>query len=198
MKTVILDMYGVIIKEPGEGFVEHVKQTFPELSARDIYEQWLKADLGEISSLEVLKRLGYEGNLAKIEKDYLDTLEIDEGFFDFASKVKRTDKLGLISDDSIEWSKYLRDKFQINEFFNAIVISGDVKIKKPDHRIYKQALKLLECDSTRCIYIDDRVENVEAAKSLGMKGILFNTRNVEYEGIIVNNFEELAAMLDYK
>lgn len=198
MKAVILDMYGVIMKEPGEGFVAHVNQTFPHLTAQDVYEHWLKADLGEISSLEVLKRLGFEGDLAKIEKEYLDTLEIDEAFYDFALKVRKSDRLGLISDDSSEWSKYLRNKFDINKFFNAIAISGDVKIKKPDIRIYNYVLERLGCSANKCTYVDDRVENVEAAESIGMKAILFNSRSVEYNGNTVTSFEELAEMLNYK
>jgi len=197
MRAIILDMYGVIMKEPGEGFVDFVNQTFPALTPHDVYEHWLKADLGEISSLEVLKRLGFSGDLAKIEKDYLDTLEIDMAFYEFANKVKKKDKLGLISDDSTEWSHYLRDKYSINMFFDAIAISGDIKVKKPSHIIYEHALKVLNCEPKGCTYVDDRVENVEAAILLGMKGILFNSRHVDYSGQIVNNFEELALMLGY-
>lgn len=32
MKAVILDMYGVILKETGDGFVPYVRRTFPELA----------------------------------------------------------------------------------------------------------------------------------------------------------------------
>lgn len=198
MKAVILDMYGVIMKEPGEGFVDFVNQTFPNLTGRDVYEHWLKADLGEISSLEVLERLGFEGNLALIEKAYLDTLEIDEDFYSFAKKVRENDELGLISDDSVEWSEYLRNKYKLNELFNAIAISGEVKVKKPDVKIYCYALEKLRSEISSCTYVDDRVENVEAAKVMGMKGILFNTRNVEYDGEVVYSFEELARILGYK
>ena len=195
MKAVILDMYGVILKETGDGFVPFVNHTFPELSPEDIYLPWDKADLGELSSVEVFERLGFKGDLVKIEKEYLDTVEIDESFYEFATNIKKYFKLALISNDSSEWSRYLRDRFKINDYFDAITVSGDIKIKKPDERIFKVTIEKLGCLASDCTYIDDRRFNLEAAQSLGMDTVLFNSRNVQYEGITVNNFKELANIL---
>jgi len=78
MKAVILDMYGVILQDPGDGFITFVNRTFPDLSPTDIYLHWDKADVGELSSLEVFERLGFKGDLDKIEKEYLDIVEINE------------------------------------------------------------------------------------------------------------------------
>lgn len=195
MKAVILDMYGVILKDSGDGFYSFVNHTFPDLTPADIYPIWDKADVGELSSLEVFERLGYKGDLGKIEKEYLNTLEIDESFFEFASNIKKYYKLALISNDSSEWSRYFRDKYKINDYFDVITVSGDIKIKKPDDRIFKLTYEKLGCLASDCTYIDDRRYNLAAAQSLGMDTILFNSRNVEYEGKIVINFQELANML---
>lgn len=61
MKAVILDMYGVILKDPGEGFYSYVNQTFPHLTPDEIYPIWNKANMGEITSLEIFEELGYSG-----------------------------------------------------------------------------------------------------------------------------------------
>lgn len=195
MKAVILDMYGVILKDPGDGFITFVNRTFPDLSPADIYLHWDKADVGELSSLEVFERLGFKGDVGKIEREYLDTVEIDEAFYEFASTIKRYYKLALISNDSSEWSSYFRDKYKINDYFDVITVSGDIKIKKPDERIFKLTLAKLECLASDCTYIDDRRFNLAAAQSLGIDTILFNSRNVQYEGKTVINFKELANML---
>ncbi len=195
MKAVILDMYGVILQDPGEGFITFVNRTFPDLSPADIYLHWDKADVGELSSLEVFERLGFKGDLGKIEKEYLDTVGINESFYEFASNIKKYYKLALISNDSSEWSKYLRDKYKINDYFDVITVSGDIKIKKPDERIFKLTVEKLGCLASDCTYIDDRRYNLAAAQSLGMDTILFNSRNVKYEGKTVINFKELANML---
>jgi putative hydrolase of the HAD superfamily len=185
-------MYGVILKETGDGFVPYIHQTFPELSPEMIYGVWDKADVGELPSVEVFRQLGFAGDVAKIEREYLDTLEINRSFFDFAARAKRNHKLALISNDSIEWSKYLRDKFGLDAYFDAISVSGDLRMKKPDPRIFAHTIKNLACSPADCTYVDDRRYNVAAAQSLGMQAVLFNSRNVEYEGRSVRSFEELS------
>lgn len=195
MKAVILDMYGVILKETGDGFVPYVQHTFPNLKPEDIWTPWNKADVGELSSLEVFEAIGYKGDLEKIEKEYLDTIEIDETFFEFASVIMKKHKLALISNDSSRWSKYLREKFDINKCFDVISVSGDLKIKKPDERIYQLTLEKLGCVASECVYVDDRRYNLAAAQALGIDTILFNSREVQYEGKTVTNFNELANML---
>lgn len=195
MKAVILDMYGVILKETGDGFVPYVQQTFPDLKPEDIWNPWNKADVGELTSLEVFDAIGYKGDLEQIEKDYLDTIEIDETFYEFASAIKMNYKLAFITNDSSRWSKYLRDKFDINKYFDVISVSGDLKMKKPDERIFQLTLQKLGCAASECIYVDDRRYNLEAAQALGIDTILFNSRKVLYEGNSVNNFQELANLL---
>lgn len=195
MKTVILDMYGVILKDSGDGFVPYVNRTFPNLRPEEIYEPWFKADVGELSSLEVFEQLGFKGDLAQIQKEYLDTVEINEGFYAFATEIKKHYKLALISNDSSEWSIYFRNKYNLNKYFDVITVSGDLKIKKPDERIFLYTLEKLGCSASECTYVDDRRFNLDAAHALGMDVVLFNSRHVQYEGITVNNFEELANML---
>ena len=199
MKTVIFDMYGVIIKDPDGGLVPFVNRTFPELTPDDVYTraQWIEASIGGLSSLDFFKNLGYQGGLSKIEKKFLDTIEIDDTFYDTARVLSNYYRLALLSNDLSEWSGYLRDKFQINHFFDAIIVSGDVKMRKPDTRIFQLALEKLAQPAQDCVYVDDRRKNLAAAQSLGMDTILFNSRNVQYDGKSVNSFHELLDRLIY-
>ena len=192
MKAIILDMYGVIVKQTGDDFVPYVQQTFPDLSIEEIHTPWFKADIGELTSLEVWEAIGFKGDLEKIEKEYLDTIELSDGFINFIEKAKNKYKLAIISNDSSRWSQYIRNKFDLNKYFDVISISGDLKIQKPDVRIFLLTTEKLGLNAEDCIYIDDREGNLEAAKKLGMKPVLLNSRNVSYEGISVNSFEELA------
>ena len=192
-------MYGVIITDPDGGLTPFINRTFPDLTDEDIYNpHWVKAGTGEISSLDFFRNIGYEGDLndlSKIEKEYLDTLEIDEFFYEAAPVIKKSYRLALLSNDVSEWSEYLREKFKINHFFDVTVISGDVKIKKPDAEIFRHILAKLDQPASECVFVDDRRKNLLSAKSLGMETILFNSRNVEYDGKTVNNFYELINLL---
>lgn len=191
MKAIVLDMYGVILKQTGDDFVPYVQRTFPDLTPEEIYTPWFKADAGECTSLEVWKSLGFKGDIEKIEKEYLDTIEINEGFLDFAAAVSKHYKMAIISNDSSRWSKYLREKFNINKYFDVISISGDLKIEKPDERIFQLTIEQLGCKAEECLYVDDREGNLEAASKVGMNTVLFNSRNVKFEGNTVTDFSQL-------
>lgn len=191
MKAIVLDMYGVIVKQTGDDFVPYVQQTFPDKAPDEIYIPWFKADIGEITSLDVWKAIGFQGDLEQIEKEYLDTIELNDGFLEFLEAVKDTYKLAIISNDSSRWSKYLREKFELNQYFDVISISGDLKMQKPDERIFFLTIEKLGVKAEDCLYVDDRESNLEAAQKLGMDTVMLNSRNVSYVGDVVNDFKAL-------
>lgn len=195
LKAVVLDMYGVIIKQTGDEFVPYVQRTFPDLTPEEIYAHWLKAEVGEIPSIEIWKRIGYQGDLEKIEKEFLKSAEINDGFYDFAAAARKKYKMAIISNDAGSWSRHLREKFDINRYFDVVSVSGDLKIRKPDERIFQITLEKLGCRAEDCVFVDDRERNLKAAGELGMRPILFNSRNVPYKGVIANSFAELAELI---
>ena len=44
---------------------------------------------------------------------------------------------------------------------------------KPDHDIYKLLLSTYKLNADECVFIDDRMENVEAAREVGMHALRF-------------------------
>jgi len=198
MKAIVLDMYGVIIKQTGDDFVPYVQQTFPDIKPEEVWEPWFKADIGELTSLEVWEAIGFKGDIEKIEREYLDTIELNDGFLNFINEIKDKYKLAIISNDSSRWSSYLREKFDLNKYFDVISISGDLKMQKPDERIFGLTIDKLGLKAEECYYVDDREGNLEAAKKVGMHPILLNSRNVSYMGTVVNNFDELIETVGVK
>lgn len=192
MKAVILDMFGVILKQSGEEFYSYVQETFPALTQAEIYAVWDRADMGEISSLEVWRELGFQGDIEKREREFLDTLEVNQGFYEFAARAREQQySLAILSNDSSRWSRYIRDKFDLNRYFYVIHISGDLKMKKPDLRIFELTARRLGVPAGDCVYVDDRRKNLAAAQAVGMDAVLFNTRGVSYEGKTVTQFREI-------
>lgn len=195
MKAVLLDMYGVIVKQTGDDFAPYVQRTFPALKTEEIHEVWFRADVGEMTSLEVWKKLGFRGDIEETERAYLDTIEINDGFFRFAERAKEKYKLAVVSNDSSRWSRYLREKYNINRYFDAVSISGDLKVQKPDERIFRITLEQLGCEAAECIYVDDREGNLAAAAGLGMYPVLFNSGRTQYHGRSVSSFSDLEELI---
>lgn len=57
--------------------------------------------------------------------------------------------------------------------FDHVLLSHEVGMLKPDSAIYKHALEVLDVSPEATIFVDDDRQNVEAAETLGIKGIVF-------------------------
>jgi putative hydrolase of the HAD superfamily len=57
------------------------------------------------------------------------------------------------------------------ELFDAVVISADVGMRKPEERIFRHAAQLLGLPLGECVFVDDLEANVLAAEALGMTGV---------------------------
>ncbi|WP_067181005.1 HAD family hydrolase [Microtetraspora niveoalba] len=71
---------------------------------------------------------------------------------------------------SNSWANdYPRDSW--DGLFDAIVISGEVGMRKPEPRIFHHALDLVGLPAEECVFIDDIEANIAAARALGLVGI---------------------------
>ncbi|GLW21796.1 HAD family hydrolase [Microbispora triticiradicis] len=55
--------------------------------------------------------------------------------------------------------------------FDAVVISGEVGMRKPEERIFHHALGLLALEAGQCVFVDDIEANITAARALGLVGV---------------------------
>lgn len=82
--------------------------------------------------------------------------------------------LYAITNWSAETFPLTRQKFPVLEVFdNAVVVSGDVGLLKPDPRIYEFALERFGLDRKQCLFIDDNQNNVAVARRLGIRAQRF-------------------------
>ena len=61
------------------------------------------------------------------------------------------------------------------ENFDAIEISCDDKLRKPDKKSFELIFKRLDVNPKESLFLDDKQENLDEAKKLGMKTVLFKT-----------------------
>ena len=60
-----------------------------------------------------------------------------------------------------------------DEIFDAVVISGEVGMRKPEPAIYRHAAEQLGVDPAECVFVDDLGTNVKGAVGVGMVGVKF-------------------------
>jgi epoxide hydrolase-like predicted phosphatase len=85
--------------------------------------------------------------------------------------------------------RQIRVQYPALRFFDAMVLSYEVGVAKPDRRIYDAAVVRAECSPGECLFIDDIEVNVEAARAAGMEAIRFEsypqlTAEFERRGIL--------------
>jgi putative hydrolase of the HAD superfamily len=106
-------------------------------------------------------------------EDYLNSLELRPCAKNILKKLSRNCKLGLVSNFTYVPVIYagLR-KLDINQFFNAILVSDEVGWRKPHPRIFNEALKRLRVSARETVYVGDSpLEDIKGAKATGMKTI---------------------------
>jgi putative hydrolase of the HAD superfamily len=83
--------------------------------------------------------------------------------------------LAALNNESAELNAYRIRKFNLLRNFSAFFTSCYLRALKPDPLIYKLALDITQRAPQECIFIDDRPENLEPAKALGMRAIRFES-----------------------
>lgn len=75
---------------------------------------------------------------------------------------------------SEKWAETYQ-RFPFFRHFRDIVVSGDEGVLKPEPAIYRICLQRNGLNAEDCIFIDDKLENVEGAEAVGIRGIHFET-----------------------
>lgn len=91
-----------------------------------------------------------------------------------------------LSNESRELNDYRIKKFNLHELFDGFFSSCYVGIRKPDPRIFQQAMQIVQVEPQECIYFDDRLMLANTAKKLGMNGI--HHEGFEKSKIILEKF----------
>lgn len=81
--------------------------------------------------------------------------------------------LYALSNWSVETFPVARSRYPFLEWFDGIVISGEVRAAKPDRRIYEALLERHGLEPGSVLFVDDVAANVAGAQAVGMRAIRF-------------------------
>jgi len=81
--------------------------------------------------------------------------------------------LATVNNESRAMNDFRLAKFALLELFDGFFTSCHVGLRKPDQKIYRVALDVLQRDPDEVVFIDDRAENAAAAASLGVHAIRY-------------------------
>ena len=99
--------------------------------------------------------------------------------------------MATLNNESLELNLHRIEKFQLRDYFAAFFSSCFLGVKKPERAIYRLASQITQRNPDECLFIDDRVLNLECAQSLGMRTIHFRnaaklTQELQTHGVKVS------------
>jgi glucose-1-phosphatase len=98
-------------------------------------------------------------------------------------KLSKTYRLALLSNTDPIHVAHMEANYDFFRFFPARIYSCTVGASKPTLIVYLEALRAVKVQSGEAVYIDDILAYVEAARSLGMAGIHYQSRESLVEGL---------------
>lgn len=142
---------------------------------------WGELDHGLREEAEIVERLREDNTKYREEFDLI---------------WENRDKLVMPYDYSVSWIEHLKQRgcgvyllsnypkeifilhtecgcFPFLDKVDGKVVSGFVQMVKPNRDIYEYLLHEYDLAESECVFIDDREENIETARAIGMKGIVF-------------------------
>lgn len=186
LRAVIFD-YGKVISLPAD-LKDHDEMVslsgLDELTfERHYWELRDRYDGGFLSCEEYFREIVARGGsaplseatlAAMVEADCRMWTHINEPMVDWVLAVKRAGyKLGILSNLGDALVRHMLAHFEWLAAFDHLTWSSEHRLYKPQPEIYLLTLKALGVEPCEAIFIDDKAENIAAAKACGMEGILF-------------------------
>jgi 2-haloacid dehalogenase len=90
------------------------------------------------------------------------------GTFEILKDLKNTDiQLAALSNWSRETFPLVREEFEFLDWFDPLLLSGEVGSAKPDPEIYQVFIERTGWKPETCLFIDDQPENIQEASRQG-------------------------------
>ena len=161
---------------------------------------------------QTLEKLGYHfrvsdevvtGATKSFADEFTRHVQPDKDVAHVLQKLHQNHKLGLISNFGIpECGRKLLRTFELEKYFDLIVISAEVNQRKPSPKIFKSALATLGVDASRAVFVGDMVDlDIVGPQSVGMKTVLIERkRSGEDSGarpdVVIKRLTELLRVIE--
>ena len=185
IKNVIFDVGKVLMEYDPEGFLKRLG--FDEKTQKAVNEAmflnhlwWEESDRGTMTPAELLEGFvannpAYEKEIRKAHRMVGGTIELMPYAVEWVKNLKsRGYRLYILSNYAEYTYEQTEHKMKFLPYMDGTVFSYRCKLLKPEKEIYEYICKKYNLIPAECVFIDDREENTEAARSFGMQAITFS------------------------
>lgn len=182
--AVVFDLGAVMVEWAPDKIVANFTRE-PEQQAvimREVYchDDWLELDRGTLTERQMIQRvsqrlsvpLSLVGELFQRTKDSLCVIEKTR--LAFCKAKARGLEVYCLSNICEPFFEFLTARYDFFGEFNGAIVSAREKTIKPEKEIFRVLLDRYELQATHCLFVDDRLDNIQAAQQLGFNTVHFS------------------------
>ena len=184
----LFDLGGVFFDWDPDHFYKNV---FENIEEREFFlaevcnDQWnVQQDAGRSiaeAELELIPKFPhYEKEIKMYYKNHRKMIRgVFEESIDILKKLKdKNYECYVLSNWSAETFAGMTDDYPFLKLFDGLLISGEDKLMKPDSAIYELAKNRFNLNPEETVFIDDKLENIDAAQKMNFKTIHLTNPNI--------------------
>lgn len=186
IQAVIFDMGGVLLRSESESGRRKWEQRLG-LAEGELAEIVFNSPVSQKASVglatdedvwaHVAGRFALDGeSLRQLRRDFWSGDRADTELADFLRSLRPRYRTAVLSNAWPGARKALTERWGLGNAVDVMIISAEEGVAKPDPAIYHIALRRLGVRPEEAVFVDDMAANVEAARALGIHGVLFRTR----------------------
>lgn len=181
IKNIIFDVGKVLMAYEPDEYMEKLGFTPREREAvnQAMFQHpfWNESDRGALSSEELLEGFishnpDYEKQIRQAYETVGKTITLMPHTLEWVKALKdRGYRLYILSNYAEHTFEQTSDEMKFLPYMDGAVFSFQCKLIKPEQEIYRYLCEKYELVPEESIFLDDRQENVEAARAYGMQAI---------------------------
>src|ERR1700690_2767079 len=185
IKAILLDFGGVLLQwDPHKLYSRFFDQPqqIDEFLAEISFSSWnAEQDRGrpfEDGIAEISNQFPQHSHLIRAYYDHFEETIVGPitGTLEILHKLKQAGyPLYGLSNWSAENYPRVRHQYDFFNLFDKIILSGEVKLIKPDPAIFNLTLQMIRRTANECLLIDDSEANISTAKKIGFATIHFKS-----------------------
>ncbi|KAF7052652.1 hypothetical protein CFC21_060720 [Triticum aestivum] len=177
MPVLLFDVMDTVVRDP---FYDHIPSFF-QMSMKELLESkhptsWSEFEMGLINEGQLAVKFFNDGrsfDLEGLKACMVRAYEYVDGVEDILCSLKQNNYEVHAFTNYPVWYQLIEEKLKLSKYLSWTFCSCHVGIRKPSPDFYLHAVDHLNIDPGNCIFIDDRMVNIEAALSVGMVGLHF-------------------------
>ena len=185
IRAVIWDMGGVLVRTEDKAPRAALAQRFG-MSYQDLEElifssdAGLRAQRGELSAKE---RWQYLPDEVPVQPEEIDAFHeaffggdrVDATLIDYIRALRPRYRTGILSNAFSDLRRVMTQVWRIDDVFDSLIISAEVRCMKPEARIYQLAVQDLGVAPQEAVFIDDSMRNIDGSRAAGLQAVHFQS-----------------------